>query len=69
MVANHPSDSYIGCSVGITNHALFLYNVPVLDMCVSPLYIWLTARAEPIMLKVLMIMLCCTAQEMCQLCS
>ena len=28
-----------------------------------------TDRAEPIVLKSLMIMLCCTAQEMCQLCS
>ena len=26
-------------------------------------------RVEPIVLKVLMIMLCCTVQEMCQLCS
>ena len=29
----------------------------------------LVDRAEPIVLKVLMIMLCCTAQKMCQLCS
>ena len=29
----------------------------------------LCTRVEPIVLKVLMIMLCCTAQEMCHLCS
>ena len=28
-----------------------------------------STRAEPIVLKVLIIMLCCTAHEMCQLCS
>ena len=49
---------------------LFLYdaykcNVVVVIKVGACIHAW--GRVEPIVLKVLMIMLCCTAQEMCHL--